>query len=76
MLHQRAVGMEWAAQGSGHGPECQSSRTVLSDTGLDIGWPCVEPGVGLDGESQNHTEGGTGQCVISFMRGGGYQAGA
>ena len=41
-LHQRAVGMEWAAQGSGHGPECRSSRnvwTALSDMGFDFG--CV-----------------------------------
>jgi len=33
-LHQRAVGMEQAAQSNGHGPECWSSRsvwTLLSD---------------------------------------------
>ena len=38
-LHQRAVGMEQPAQGSGHGPECRSSGgvwTALSDTGLDF----------------------------------------
>ena len=27
-LHQRAVGMERPAQGSGHGPQCQSSGSV------------------------------------------------
>jgi len=37
--------MEWAAQGCGHGPECRSS--TLSDIGFDLGWWCVEPGVGL-----------------------------
>ena len=49
-LHRRAVGMERAAQGCGHGPECRSSRSVwtaLSDIGFDLGWCCVEPGVGL-----------------------------
>ena len=28
VLHQRVVGMEWAAQGSGHGPAYQSSRSI------------------------------------------------
>ena len=37
--------MERAAQGSGHSPECRSS--TLSDIGFDLGWRCVEPGVGL-----------------------------
>ena len=34
---QQAVGMEQAAQGSGHGPKCHSSRsiwTALSDIGF------------------------------------------
>jgi len=47
-LHQRAVGMEQPAQGSGHGPECRSSGciwTVHSDIGSDFGWSCVEPGL-------------------------------
>ena len=51
-LHQRAVAMERAAQGCGHGPECSSSRdtgTPLSDVGFDFEWPCVETGAGLDG---------------------------
>ena len=41
--------MERAAQGCGHGPECQGSRsvwTLLSDIGFDFGWSCVEPGAG------------------------------
>ena len=42
-LHQRVVGIERAAQGCGHGPECWSS--TLSDIGFDLGWCCVEPGV-------------------------------
>ena len=36
-LTQKAVGMEWAVQGSGHSPECQSSGsvgTLLSDIGF------------------------------------------
>jgi len=48
-LHQRVVGLERAAQGSGHGPKCRGSRsvrTMLSDTGFgfwqvlcgDRGW--------------------------------------
>jgi len=39
VLHQRAVGMERAAQGSGHGPKCWSSRsvwTMLSGIGSDF----------------------------------------
>ena len=39
VLHQRAVGTEQPAQGSGHSPEYQSSRsvwTLLSDTGFDL----------------------------------------
>ena len=39
-LHQRAVGMEGVAQGSGHNPECWSLRsvcTMLSDAGFDVG---------------------------------------
>jgi len=38
-LHQRPVGMEWSAQGSGHSPQCWSSRgiwTVLSETWSDF----------------------------------------
>jgi len=27
-LPQRVVGMKWAAEGRGHGPECQSSRNI------------------------------------------------
>lgn len=38
--------MEQAAQGSGHGPKCWSS--VLSNTGFEFGWSCVEPRVGLN----------------------------
>jgi len=51
-LHQRVVGMERAAQGSGHGPRCRSSRiagTALTDKGFDFGWCSVEPGLGLAG---------------------------
>jgi len=47
-LHQRVVGMEQAAQGSG--PECWGSRNVwalLSDTGFGFGWCCAELKVGL-----------------------------
>ena len=46
--HQRAVGMERAAQGSGHGPECFGAFGQCSQTqGLDFGWCCIQPGVGL-----------------------------
>jgi len=36
--------MERAAQGSGHGPTCLSSRGagMLLSEGLDFGWCCVE----------------------------------
>jgi len=47
-LHQRAVGMEQAAAGCGHSPQCQSFGSVwtaLSD--IESGWSCVEPGAGL-----------------------------
>jgi len=40
VLQQRAMGMERAAQGSGHGLECQSSGstgTLLSGVGLGFG---------------------------------------
>ena len=40
VVHQRAVGTERAAQGSGHGPSCQSSGsvwTMLSDIGFAFG---------------------------------------
>lgn len=49
-LHQRAVGMEQPAQGSGHGPHCQSSGSVwtaLSDIGIGFWVVLLEPGVGL-----------------------------
>ena len=49
-LHQRAVGMERAAQGSGHGPECQSSRIVFECSktqDLIFGCSCMKLGVGL-----------------------------
>ena len=39
VLHQRVVGMEQPAQGSGHSPECQRSRSVwmqLSDNILRL----------------------------------------
>ena len=36
-VRDRAGGMEQAAQGSGHGPECQSLRAPLSDTGSGFG---------------------------------------
>ena len=39
-LHQRVVGMEQPAQGSGHGPKCRISRgagTPLSDMGSYFG---------------------------------------
>ena len=39
-LHQRAVGMEQPAQGSGHSSACRSSGsvwTVLSDIGIGFG---------------------------------------
>ena len=45
--HQRAVGMERAAQGSGHGPKCWSSRnvwTVLSDIGFEFWVPLCGAG--------------------------------
>ena len=37
-LHQRAVGMEQAAQGSGHSPKCQSSGSIwdLSEIRFDF----------------------------------------
>jgi len=44
------VGMERAAQGCGHGPQCQSYGciwTVLTYIGFDLSWSCVEPGAGL-----------------------------
>ena len=50
-LHQRAVGMEGAAQGSGHGPKGRISRsfwTALSGSGCRFWVACVELGVGLD----------------------------
>ena len=31
-LHQRAVGMEWAAQGSGHSPELPEIKEHLDTT--------------------------------------------
>jgi len=43
--------MEQAAQGSGHGPKCQSSRsswTLLTDTGFDFGLSSMEPEGGVD----------------------------
>ena len=46
-LHQRVVGMEQPAQGSGHSPECQSSGSIgisLSDIGFGFR---VEPRVGF-----------------------------
>ena len=45
---QRAVGMERAAQGSGHGPDCWSIGTPLSDIGVGFGWCWVELGVVLN----------------------------
>ena len=50
-LHQRAVGMERAAHGYGHGPQCWSSRrvwTVFSTIWSDFGWSFVEAGAELD----------------------------
>jgi len=48
-LHQRVVGMEQPAQGSGHGPKCLSSRRQHTQTqGLNFGWSCVVSGIGLD----------------------------
>jgi len=47
-LHQRAVGMERAAQGSGHSPKCWSSGSVwtCSQTlGLSFGRGFVQPGL-------------------------------
>ena len=46
-LHQGAVGMEWAAQGSGHSQGSRSVLSVLSDTEFECGSSCVEPGVGV-----------------------------
>ena len=48
---QLGLGTGAAPEGGGHGPKCQSSRsvwTVLSDIGLDFGWFSLEPGAGLD----------------------------
>ena len=43
VVHQRAVGMEEAARGSGpRVPECRGVWTALSGI---FGWFCVEPGV-------------------------------
>jgi len=48
VLHQR-VGMEQPAQGSGHSPECWSSRSLWTmHSDIVFGWSCVELGVGLD----------------------------
>ena len=47
--------MEQAAQCSGHGPKCQSSRSVwttLSDIESDFGWSYVELGAILMGPFQ------------------------
>jgi len=38
--------MEWAAQGSGHGPELPEVMERLDRHGF--GWSCVEPAVGLN----------------------------
>ena len=49
VVHQRAVGTERAAQGSGHGPECRSSGSVWTlPSDFGFGGCCMEPGAGLD----------------------------
>ena len=48
---QRAVGMEQPAQGSGHSPNGRVQGTFgqrPQTWGLDFGWCCVKPAVGLD----------------------------
>ena len=49
-LRQRAVGMEQPAQGSGHGLSAGAQGVFgqrCQTLGLDLGWCCVDPGVGL-----------------------------
>ena len=41
--------MEWAAQGSGHGPELLELKDHLDFSNLIFEWPSVEPGVELNG---------------------------
>ena len=60
-LHQRVVGVERNAQGRGHGPSAGDPGVFghCSQTeGLDLGWCCVELGVGsliIMGPSQRHS---------------------
>ena len=51
MLYQRAVGMEQAAQGSGHDPELLEFKECLGYAlahSLNFGWFYEKSGVGLN----------------------------
>jgi len=52
ILHQSVVGMEQAAQGSGHSPELLELQEylyrALRHRVWVLGWCCMEPGVGLN----------------------------
>lgn len=52
VLHQMVVSMEQVLQGSDCGLKLTEFKKHLDNTlSLNIGWSCVQPGIGLDNPS-------------------------